>query len=255
MAAKRPRFGFGPLTAVDPLEADMNRMVDLTGETTMASGPGMVDFLPKLGERVAAAPQAYKPSFMEMFDAVAGGQTITDARKGLIAEDQAIQDAATSRAQVQKLMESVLTNPRERLAFLKDPKEWAKAVATNVGASNVGGGDTRVMPGFGKFAAPEVITSGDSIISATPGGDMDVLGTREPSFAEKANVDIKERLADIQERLGGAKMNRMSVQNANDSARVGIAAKKAAGKPAAGGGGSPGALDAIAAELRRRGKL
>jgi len=255
MATKRPRFGFGPLTAVDPLEADMNRMVDLTGETTMAAGPSMVDFLPRLGERAAAAPQAYKPSFMEMFDAVAGGDTITDARKRLIAEDQATQDAAISRAQIQKLMESVLTNPREQLAFLANKPEWAKAVSTNVGAANVGGGDTRVMPGFGKFSAPEVIESGDSIISATPGGGMDVLGVREPSFKEKNEVDIKQRLADIQEMLGGAKAGRMSVQNANDSARVGIAAKKAAGKPAAGGGGSSGALDAIAAELRRRGKL
>lgn len=202
MAAKRPRFGFGPLTAVDPLEADMNRMVDLTGETTMASGPGMVDFLPKLGERPAAAPQAYKPSFMEMFDAVAGGDTITDARKRLIAEDRAAQDAETSRAKVQKLMATVFKDPREQLAFLKDPKEWAKAVSTNFGAANVGGGDTRVMPGYGAVTAPKIMAEGDSIIAADDEG-MEVLGRREPSFAEKSKVEIAEKLAEIREMLAG----------------------------------------------------
>lgn len=204
--AMRPRFGFGPLTAIDPLEADMSRMVDASGETTPRAAPGMVDFLPRLGERPAAPPQAYKPSFMEMFDAVAGGQTITDARKGLIADHQALEDAATSRAQVAKLMATVLKDPREQLAFLKDPKEWAKAVSSNFGASNVGGGDTRVMPGFGAVTAPKIMAEGDSIISATPDG-MEVLGKRDPSFKEQNDIDIKERLADIREMLAGNSIN------------------------------------------------
>lgn len=253
MATKRPRFGFGPLTAVDPLEADMNRMVDLTGETTMAAGPTMVDFLPRLGERAAAAPQAYKPSFMEMFDAVAGGQTITDARKGLIADHQAQEDAATSRAQVAKLMATVFKDPREQLAFLKDPKEWAKAVSSNFGASNVGGGDTRVMPGFGAVTAPKIMAEGDSIISATPDG-MEVLGKRDPSFKEQNDVEIKDRLADIREMLAGSTMGRNSALTAQGNARIGIARQKA-GQKGGGGGGSSPALDAIAAELRKRGKL
>lgn len=207
MAAKRPRFGFGPLTAVDPLEADMNRMVDLTGETTMAAGPGMVDFMPKLGERPPAAPQAYKPGFMEMFDAVLGGQTITDARKGLRAEHQAQQEAATNRQRIAELKRQVLTNPLEELAFLANAGEWGKAVASNRQAANVEGGSTRVMPGFGQFSAPKVFEAGDSIISATPGESMEVLGKRDPSFKEQNDIDIKERLADIREMLAGNSIN------------------------------------------------
>lgn len=228
MAAKRPRFGFGPLTAVDPLEADMNRMVDLTGETTMADGPGMVDFLPKLGERPAAAPQAYKPGFMEMFDAVLGGQTITDARKGLIADHQAQEDAVTTRAQVKKLMETVLKDPREQLAFRQDPKEWAKAVSSNFGASNVGGGDTRVMPGFGAVTAPKIMAEGDSIISATPDG-MEVLGKRDPSFAEQSKAEIAEKLAEIRQMLAGN-----SVANTRS-----LIAKRSQPSGGGGGGSSP----------------
>lgn len=196
--ARLPRFGFGPRA---PVEA--------------------------AAEQVATAPQGYKPSFMEMFDAVASGQTITDARKGLMAEHQAAQEQATQRQQMAALMDQVLTDPRERLAFMANKPEWAKSVATNVGASNVPGGATRLMPGFGKFSAPEILTEGDSIISATPGEGMQVLGKRDPSFKEQNEVDIKERLADIREMLGGAQAARMRAQTEQGNARIGIARQKA----------------------------
>lgn len=222
--AMRPRFGFGL-----PRSAD-----------TSVEEP--------------AAPQGYKPSFMEMFDAVAGGQTITDARKGLVAEHQAAQDQATQRQQMAVLMDQVLTDPRERLAFLANKPEWAKSVATNVGAANVEGGATRVRPGFENVSAPKVFEAGDSIISATPGGSMQVLGKRDPSFKEQNDVEIKDRLADIREMLAGSTMGRNSALTAQGNARIGIARQKA-GQRGGGGGGSSPALDAIAAELRKRGKL
>lgn len=197
--AKRPRFGFGPLMPVDPVAE----------------------------ERVEVAE--YKPGLMEMFDAVAGGQTITDARKGLMAEHQAQRDRATQRQQMAALMEQVLTNPRERLAFLSNQPEWAKSVSTNVAAANTEGGATRNRPGFENFSAPKVFEAGDSIISAVPGESMEVLGKRDPSYAERSKVEIAEKLADIREMLAGSKMARDGALTAQGNARIGIARQKAAG--------------------------
>lgn len=149
------------------------------------------------------APQAeqWQPSTLKRIGSALQGIS----KDELIAEHQAQQQAIQNRAQLRELMDKVLTDPRERLAFLSNQGEWAKSVATNFGAANVGAGDTRVMPGFGAVTAPKVIESGDSIISATP-DSMEVLGRREPSFEEEAKADYNERLAEIKELLAGSKL-------------------------------------------------
>lgn len=146
----------------------------------------------------------------------------------LIAEHQAQQQAIQNRAQLRELMDKVLTDPRERLAFLSNQGEWAKSVSGNFGPSNVGEGDTRHRPGFDPFTAPKVIESGDSIISATP-DSMEVLGRREPSFEEEAKADYNERLAEIKELLAGSKLARDAALTSQGNARLDIARRKAGG--------------------------
>lgn len=192
------RFGFTALRPVEPIEADLSRTVDpaaIQAKREITPAKVRLDnptFRPGINDKPA---EAYSPSFLQVLDRVLGGDTITEARRNLIAEDQATKQKAASLAEVRGLMGQVLTDPRERLAYLANPEEWVKAVATNYAASNVGAGDTRVMPHYGSVTAPKVFESADSIISATP-DEMTVLGRREPSFKEQADADIKERLAE-----------------------------------------------------------
>lgn len=236
------RFGFTALRPVEPVEADMSRMVDpaaiqakreITPAKMRLESP---TFRPGINDKPA---EAYSPSFLQVLDRVLGGDTITEARRNLITEDQATKQKAASLAEVRSLMGQVLTDPRERLAYLANPEEWVKAVATNYAAANVGGGDTRVMPHYGSVTAPKVIESGDSIISATP-DDMTVLGRREPSYKEKVDADIKERLAEIRELLGKSKIARDAALTSQGERRLGqgdarlsLARQKAGGRSAA----------------------
>jgi len=236
------RFGFSNLRPVETQVADLSRTVDIGKMQTTPAEVVLenVDFLPRLGERRKAAPEPYRPSFLEMFDAVAGGDTITEARKRLEKDAADREIAATSRAQLRQLMDTVLKNPRERLAFLANQPEWAKAVSSNFGASNVPGGATRFMPGFGAVTAPEIIESGDSIISATPEG-MEVLGRREPSFEEQAKAENNARLAEIREMLANSTMNRQAALTAQGNARLAQGAERiglARQRAGRGGGGS-----------------
>lgn len=229
------RFGFTALRPVEPITADLSRTVDpaaIQAKREITPAKVRLDnptFRPGINDKPA---EAYSPSFLQVLDRVLGGDTITEARRNLLAEDQAAKQKAATIAEVRGLMGQVLTDPRERLAYLANPEEWVKAVATNYAAANVGGGDTRIMPKYGAVTAPKVIESGDSIISATP-EDMTVLGRREPSFKEQADADIKERLAEIRELLGKSKIARDAALTSQGERRLARQGRGSGGMTAA----------------------
>lgn len=197
------------------------------------------DFLPRLGEQPPQAPEPWKPGMALRIGSALQGISKAD----LVKEHEAEIVAAQNRAMQQQLMAKVLTDPREKLAFLADPKKWAEKVASNYEAATLAEGSTRRRPGYGDFTAPTTEISGDSVVSYDPDG-MEVLGKRDPSFTEENRAENAALKMLLDERRLRGQLNRWGAMNDQGEARVGLsraagarAAAKAGGK--AGGGVPP----------------
>jgi len=169
-----------------------------------------------------------------------------------------IQDRRAAAAQ-QKTMAKLLgtiTDPRERLAAILSPTEYVKQLATNYAAQKVGAGDTVKFGQNGEaYTAPKVEMAGDSAVSITPDG-LTVLGQRPASFKETSDnanelAKLKEaiRAHDLQNTVAQGRLGVAQGQLGIAGGRLNLAKQKQTG-----GTTSP-VLDAIAAELRRRGKI
>lgn len=145
--------------------------------------------------------QPYKPSAWAILDQVLGGQTFTDAKRGLIRQ-HAEDDAAAAQRKMLQDAAGQIQDPHERLAFILNPTEYAKQLATRYAAANVNGGDTRVYgePAAGgtTYTAPKVEMAGDSAVTLTP-DSMTVTGQRPMSAEEQNNkAKIDEMIANNQ---------------------------------------------------------
>lgn len=245
MALKTRPMPFGRL----PAPINLDQFILHTGER-QDPAPGLPMAPPRFGQLpftvdpsaqpipAQAAPQAvpaapptatpgapYKPSAWAILDQVLGGQTITDAKRGLIRQ-HADDEAMASQRQMLQEAASSIQDPHERLAFLLNPTEYAKQLATRYAAHNVNGGDSLAFgnPGDGgsSWTAPKVEVSGDSAVSITP-DKMTVLGQRPMSTSE--NLELQK----LQEAIRAH-----DLQNKIAQGNLGVANYRAHKAPAAG---------------------
>ena len=235
-----PMFGGQPTASPIPGRPPMRGMAPQSSSEAMGSLA-----MPQAGApRVAMGEKRVpKVSKLRVLDRVLGGQTFSEAldyeRARPMQEDRA--------RQLAEIAQQVITDPREWMVFQADPEAWAKETATRYAAANVGGGDSRKFGENGPvYTAPKYGFEGDQAVSVGPEG-MSVLGTRNPSYQEQTarmNAEQPMSVGDGVE-LYDPRANRVIYRNAKTFAppRVG----------GGGGGGGSSALQAIEAELRRRG--
>ncbi|WP_332763908.1 hypothetical protein [Phenylobacterium sp.] len=228
--------------APEPMTVDPSMVNYIDPEKTRRRfRPDNPDFLPQLGEQPAQAPEPWKPGLALRVGSALQGISKAD----LIKEHEAEVIAAQNRAMQQQLMAKVLTDPREKLAFLADPKKWAEKVASNYEAATLAEGSTRRRPGYEDFTAPTTEISGDSVVKYDPSG-MEILGKRDPSFTEENRAENAALKMLLDERRLKGQLNRWGAMNEQGEARVGLsraagarAAAKAGARPAAGGRAAP----------------
>lgn len=165
------------------------------------------DLMPKTGLKTSAAmiqpintpaPQAWKPSAMGIIDRVLGGMTITEANKAA----QADHDAELLKPQMDAMRQAQLAfaktlDPMQQAAYLLNPSEWSKNVATRYGARTVNGGDSAVFgqpgtAGAATYTAPKLGESGGVLYTQTPTASTttgSIPQAYKPDWKQVENVD------------------------------------------------------------------
>lgn len=186
--AKKP--GFGQLTLAPPAVADLTKARDERGMLINAPAPAAppqmsADFIAPINTGI---PKPWKPSALAVLDGVLGGMTFTDS----IRSEEARHDAEARRPQMEALQSRLLAElgkagPDELKAYLTNPGEFGKNMATRLAAANVEGGGTRVFgnpaQGGSVFTAPKYQIEDGAGVKLGPDG-MEVLGRlpRKPEF-------------------------------------------------------------------------
>lgn len=114
-----------------------------------------------------------------------------NAMSGVVNEDpnayanlQKLGMGRKAAAQNQQMINSVITDPRERVLYMTNPEAWAKARASAYEAANVSGGDSRYIPGSGFMTAPKLVEDAGIYGTQTPDGYQST-GARGPSIGEQ----------------------------------------------------------------------
>jgi len=89
------------------------------------------------------------------------------------------------------LRDEVLTDPRERLAFLTAPNKWAEKVAENYAPKVVEGGNTLMRPGYGQTMAPKVSMAGDTPVYQQ-GREVAYGPQKEPDYKDQIDAAIRQ---------------------------------------------------------------
>lgn len=167
---------------------------------------------------------------MKVFDQVLGGKTITEARDYL--EEQA---AAKARAaQMQQMIDQNVTDPRERMIAMANPKAWSDALAERLKPMQVTGGNTVLNGSAGSpYMAPKLVDN-DGVYGVQGSDGYTQTGQRGQTHAElqtqvrdAASIDAeiqkliaeRERIKIAQGQLGVSR-GQLGVSQAAHVARV-----------------------------------
>lgn len=204
---QEPPFGAAPQSVGDFMgapapQADASPPAPITAPITPptdAGQGGLSGFLSHMVQKATHTDPATGMSFADRLGRFGGQITdMTGDTRGAAAGYQAHGDAnlaASKRAKLQQMADSLGMSPREKLIFTADPEKWTAANAKNLEAATVPGGDTRVTPGAPPYSAPKYGEEKGEGYSATPTGITDTgsLAQSPAQLAEAAMKDAQEK--------------------------------------------------------------
>lgn len=168
------KTSLGKLDTRQPVAVDLAKVHDLTARmNTPAAPPQMsADFITPIN---VPQPKAWRPNALAVLDGVLGGATFTESRRA--EEDR--HRAELAMPQMEALKTRLLTElgkagPDELKAYLTNPGEFGKNIATRLAASDLAAGSSRVYgnpdQGGSVYTAPKTDTAAGQAFSYGPDG-------------------------------------------------------------------------------------
>jgi len=169
------KASLGKLDTRQPVTADLTKVRDITARmNTPAAPPQMsADFITPIN---VPQPKAWRPNALAVLDGVlGGGMTFTESRRA--EEDR--HRAELAMPQMEALKTRLLTElgkagPDELKAYLTNPGEFGKNIATRLAASDLAAGSSRVYgnpdQGGSVYTAPKTDTAAGQAFSYGPDG-------------------------------------------------------------------------------------
>lgn len=168
------KTSLGKLDTRQPVAVDLAKVHDLTARmNTPAALPQMnADFITPIN---VPQPKAWRPNALAVLDGVLGGATFTESRRA--EEDR--HRAELAMPQMEALKTRLLTElgkagPDELKAYLTNPGEFGKNIATRLAASDLAAGSSRVYgnpdQGGSVYTAPKTDTAAGQAFSYGPDG-------------------------------------------------------------------------------------
>jgi len=168
------KASLGKLDTRQPVAVDLAKVHDITARmNTPAAPPQMsADFIAPIN---VPQPKAWRPNALAVLDGVLGGMTFTESRRA--EEDR--HRAELAMPQMEALKTRLLTElgkagPDELKAYLTNPGEFGKNIATRLAASDLAAGSSRVYgnpdQGGSVYTAPKTDTAAGQAFSYGPDG-------------------------------------------------------------------------------------
>jgi hypothetical protein len=154
---------------------------------------------------------------------------------------QSAQAKSQQQAQLLAMADKLGMDDREKVLFLSNPNEWAKANASRFEAATLSQGQRRYAPdGSIIAAAPDYQTMGDQLVQIDPSGAQGIF-RRDPTVSEQETAEEHDwrRRFDTQgfDWQRQYQAGQLGVQRGN----LGMRQKEYEARKAAGGFGTPGA--------------
>lgn len=169
------RTSLGKLDTRQPVAVDLTKVHDITARmNTPAALPQMsADFIAPIN---IPQPKAWRPNALAVLDGVlGGGMTFTESRRA--EEDRHRTELAMPQMEALKtrlLTELGKAGPDELKAYLTNPGEFGKNIATRLAASDLAAGSSRVYgnpdQGGSVYTAPKTDTAAGQAFSYGPEG-------------------------------------------------------------------------------------